>query len=57
MQQTQSPENIFKQKIMNLSYDYLRTTYPNLMPYGITLKLDNYDIIPEYWKQAPPTVN
>lgn len=44
MQQTQSPENIFKQKIMNLSYDYLRTTYPNLMPYGITLKLDNYDI-------------
>lgn len=43
-QETQSPENIFKQKIMNLCYDYIRATYPSLMPYIITLKLDNIDL-------------
>lgn len=42
--QNQSPENIFKQKVSNVAYDYMRTTYPDLVPYIITLKLEDTDI-------------
>lgn len=42
--QTQSPENIFKQKVSQVAYDYIRTTYPDLVPYVITLKLEEIDI-------------